>query len=232
MNIKFKLKTKLSDDFKSKKISTIYDIDVVEKGSFDVSIENCDFKTKYNIGLIIGNSGTGKSSVLREYFGYKPEEVDLSKSVVQHLNHLKISEIEDVLYSNCLSDIPAWLKPMSVLSNGQRARALQSIELSKDKDIYFFDEFTSVVDRLTAMSISKNFSKYVKKADKKVVIASCHYDIIEDLKPDWILDLNELTFTKDIEKYYSKKKESNLQLGNLKEKNSNEAGQCLASFII
>jgi hypothetical protein len=51
------------------------------------------------------------------------------------------------------------------------------------------DEFTSVVDRSVAKSCSSAIHRYIKKHNlKSVVFASCHYDIIDWLRPDWVFD--------------------------------------------
>jgi GNAT superfamily N-acetyltransferase len=51
------------------------------------------------------------------------------------------------------------------------------------------DEFTSVVDRNVAKSCANSIRRYVdQKNIKGLVFASCHYDIIEWLRPDWVFD--------------------------------------------
>lgn len=55
----------------------------------------------------------------------------------------------------------------------------------------YIDEFTSVVDRNVAKSIAKNVASYVRKHNLRLVIASCHFDIIDYLNPDYIFNLNK-----------------------------------------
>jgi ABC-type ATPase with predicted acetyltransferase domain len=53
------------------------------------------------------------------------------------------------------------------------------------------DEFTSVIDRQIAKVGALAFGKnWRRNKGKKVVLLSCHYDIIEWLQPDWVYDVN------------------------------------------
>jgi GNAT superfamily N-acetyltransferase len=58
-----------------------------------------------------------------------------------------------------------------------------------DQQINVIDEFTSVVDRNTAKSLSLNIRKHFDELNlESLYIASCHRDIIEYLQPDYIYD--------------------------------------------
>jgi GNAT superfamily N-acetyltransferase len=79
--------------------------------------------------------------------------------------------------------------PYDKLSNGEQFRCDLARQL---KDNALIDEYTSVVNRDVAHSTSNAFRRYVNKNNLKgIVIASCHYDILEWLRPDWVFD----TFT-------------------------------------
>lgn len=86
------------------------------------------------------------------------------------------------------STVPNWLTPFDKLSNGQQARAELAyvIGRAKEQDLVLYDEFTSVVDRNVAKAMANSLQKYVRRHNKKIVLASCHFDIIPWLKPDWI----------------------------------------------
>jgi GNAT superfamily N-acetyltransferase len=62
--------------------------------------------------------------------------------------------------------------------------------LSIHQGINTIDEFTSVVDRNTAKSLSWALRKYYNKTKtpEQVFIASCHHDVEEWLLPDYIYD--------------------------------------------
>src|SRR6267378_5891963 len=144
----------------------------------------------YNIGLIVGPSGSGKTLLLNSVFG-TPAILGWShKSVIDDFpSVLSMEDISRVCQSVGFNTIPSWLRPFSVLSNGERFRAETArILLSSDKSPITVDEFTSVVDRQVAQFACHAIPRYVRESKKKLVVASCHYDIIPWLQPDWILE--------------------------------------------
>jgi ABC-type ATPase involved in cell division len=145
----------------------------------------------FNIGLIVGNSGSGKSLLLKEYFQEpsKPEWTS-NKSIVSHFNSYE--EACEKLFAVGLSSVPTICRPYHVLSNGEKYRADVSRCL---KDYSVIDEFTSVVNRETAYGICVAIKKYIKtKNIKNVVLASCHFDIVDWLSPDWVFNTNNNDF--------------------------------------
>lgn len=197
MDINITLKTKADNNFIHSKIKSNFDLDIHSKLTHEIKIKDCDFSSDYGIGLIVGNSGSGKSSILKEVFNLKEEKgINKNKSIATLIEELGLtySEMENVLFSVGLSSIPCWVKPIKILSNGEQARASIAFELSKKKEIYIFDEFTSVLNREVGKIISKNLNTFIKKTGKKCIIASCHFDIIDWLKPCWIVDTNKEEF--------------------------------------
>ena len=61
-----------------------------------------------------------------------------------------------------------------------------------EKNFVVFDEFTSVVDRQVAQTACLAIQKAVKRANKKFIAVSCHYDILDWLQPDWVFDTNTM----------------------------------------
>tara|TARA_A100001388_G_scaffold230025_1_gene181974 strand:- start:22668 stop:23942 length:1275 start_codon:yes stop_codon:yes gene_type:complete len=137
---------------------------------------------EFNIGLIVGSSGSGKSSILKQ-FG--EEEKPVWKENYSIASHFKDeSDAIDRLSATGLNSVPTWAKPRDVVSNGEGFRADLARKLG---DGAVVDEFTSVVNRNVAKSCSTSIAKYIRKNDiKNVVLASCHNDIIEWLEPDWV----------------------------------------------
>lgn len=107
-----------------------------------------------------------------------------------------MESIARVCQSVGFNTIPAWLRPYSVLSNGERFRAEIARRLLSPSDYIIIDEFTSVVDRQVAQITSDAVQRYIRSTNSKdvsprplrLVAASCHYDIIDWLQPDWILE--------------------------------------------
>lgn len=138
----------------------------------------------FSIGLIVGPSGSGKSTLLRSIGLVEQIEWRSGQSVASHF-----ADADDAikrLAAVGLNSIPAWCRPFDVLSTGEMFRAEMARRL---KDGACIDEFTSVVDRNVARSCSAAIHRYIKEAGlQKIVFATCHYDVIPWLDPDWVYD--------------------------------------------
>lgn len=146
----------------------------------------------WNIMLICGKSGSGKSTILREIGNIKPIEYDYNKAVISQFDGYTEEEVCDLLGGVGLSSVPTWLRKPQELSNGERARLdlCKAIYDAGKGQIIYVDEFTSVVNRDVAKSMSYALQRYIRQKDLKIVIASCHFDIIEWLNPNYIFNLN------------------------------------------
>ena len=146
----------------------------------------------WNIMLICGKSGSGKSTILREIGNVKPIEYDYNKAVISQFDGYTEEEVCDLLGGVGLSSVPTWLRKPQELSNGERARLdlCKAIYDAGKGQIIYVDEFTSVVNRDVAKSMSHALQRYIRQKDLKIVIASCHFDIIEWLNPNYISNLN------------------------------------------
>lgn len=210
--------------------------------NFDLDIEhiqenfvgNIDIEDKeWNVGLIVGSSGTGKSTIAKECFpnhyikGYEYKE----KSIVDDMPKNKsIKEIEKTFTSVGFASPPSWLKPYDVLSNGEKMRVDLARSILEDKEVIVFDEFTSVVNREVAKTSSYAISKAVRKQNKKFIAVACHKDIIDWLEPDWIYDTDEKRFF--FAKANIKDQESNLKYIGLITRLKNQHGKYLGNTII
>jgi GNAT superfamily N-acetyltransferase len=95
-----------------------------------------------------------------------------------------------------LTSVPCWIRPAYTLSNGQKARAECALQMARNDDqIIIIDEWTSVVDRTVAKVMSHCIQKHARKTNKRIILLSCHYDVIEWLNPDWIIDANKQEYT-------------------------------------
>ncbi len=145
----------------------------------------------WNIGLILGPSGSGKSTMLRALFGEPWQSPPpTNRAIVDEFpKELSIKEITSLLSSVGFSSPPAWLRPRATLSNGQRFRAEMAMALAfalRDGSLLLLDEFSSVVDRHAAQMGCVAFAKKVQQSKIRLVVASCHEDILEWLQPDWV----------------------------------------------
>lgn len=148
------------------------------------------------IGMIVGPSGSGKSRLLDTLYPERAEPAWGRGALVDDFPAgMQISEITGVLTSVGLSSPPAWVRAHATLSNGEQFRAELAWRLLADPgDVVAIDEFTSVVDRTVAHVASAAVAKYVRRAERKLVVAACHYDIIEWLQPDWLYDTGTQSF--------------------------------------
>jgi len=138
----------------------------------------------FKIGVIVGSSGSGKSTMLKEFGVEENPEWEINKSIISHFETPDIGI--NKLMAVGLNSIPSWYKPYHVLSNGEKFRADLARKLKSNCVI---DEYTSVVDRNVAKAASVSLSRYVKKNDvTNVILSTCHRDIIDWLEPDWVLD--------------------------------------------
>jgi hypothetical protein len=138
----------------------------------------------FQIGVITGASGSGKSVLLREFGGEQPVEWQRNRSIASHFPSAE--KAAEMLYAAGLSTIPTWRKPYNALSNGQQFRADLARRLG---DGAVVDEFTSVVDRNVAVAASHAIRAWATRAKvQRMVFASCHRDVVAWLRPDWVID--------------------------------------------
>ena len=139
----------------------------------------------WSIGLIVGPSGSGKTQLLKDNYGITEFPIwNTNKAIVSHFTDH--NSAIDCFSAVGLNSVPSWCKPFHVLSNGEQFRANMARMLSNNSS---FDEFTSVVDRTVAKSCSHAIQRYIRKNTiSGIVFATCHYDVLEWLQPDWCFD--------------------------------------------
>lgn len=191
----------VNNNFKNEKIKSIFDIKdnkIVFKKEHKLFYDEIE---KWNIGVIIGNSGSGKTSLAkqiaeRESIKVIEKNIWNDDSIINNFNGA-INEILDFLSSIGLNTQPSYLKPYSVLSNGEKMRVDVARSIFEN-DYIIIDEFTSVVDRDIAKIICMCVKKLIVKKQKKVIFVSCHKDFLEWLEPDWFYDIDKKEFIKDL----------------------------------
>lgn len=187
-------KTKPKKTFRVASIMGKFDLKdnyIEEKFIGNIDIEDKNWK----IGVIVGSSGTGKTTIAKNLF--KKDYIEKYKYSAESIlddfdKSFTVDDIVKTFNSVGFSSPPSWLKPYSVLSQGEKMRVDLARSIMEKKDLIVFDEFTSVVDRDVAKIGSAAISKTIKRTDKKFIAVSCHYDIIEWLEPDWVFDANEM----------------------------------------
>ena len=165
---------------------------IIEHFKGDINIDD-----NWQVGLIVGKSGTGKTTIAKQLFNdayitnfkYNAETIldDMPKEC-------SLEQITNAFNSVGFSSPPSWLKPYSVLSNGQKMRVDLARAILDEKKFFVFDEFTSVVDRNVAKIGSFAMQKAIRKTNKKFIAVTCHHDVEDWLLPDWVFNTDTMTF--------------------------------------
>ena len=141
---------------------------------------------KDGIVLVVGTSGSGKSTILRSLGEHVQPKIEFYNTVIENFSTPERGE--ELLLACGLRSIPTWFRSPHTLSNGEHHRFEMAMCL--DQGISTIDEFTSVVDRDTAKSLAYSVRKYYDQrgTTEPLYIASCHRDIIDWLDPEWVYD--------------------------------------------
>ena len=185
--------------FRTEKVAGMFDVPVTQKlrkrWHIDMPIE----QKEWQIGLIVGASGTGKTTIAKRVFGQSAYHEGYKWSAPSVLDDfdqaLSATEITNALSHVGFSSPPAWLLPYKSLSNGQKFRCELARCLVDDRKLVVFDEFTSVVDRTVAKVSSHTTQKAIRKTEKQFVAVTCHYDVEGWLQPDWVYDVSAGSFS-------------------------------------
>lgn len=157
----------------------------------NIHLERFDFE--WQIGVIYGGSGSGKSTLLKQFGEISQPEFSKTKPLISNFDFVEPKDAAMLLASMGLASVPSWLRPFHTLSNGEQYRATLAYIVGKaqDNELILVDEYTSVVDRDVAKAMSNALQKYIRRTKKKIILASCHFDIMDWLQPDWIYSPNK-----------------------------------------
>ena len=193
------------DDYDSYRAARVKSLFNAENGcNFNLDVE-IDLSGEWNIGVVVGPSGSGKTSVGRRIFGENTEIHDYykrwphDKPIIDAIVPTgSFDEVTGALASVGLGDVPAWLRPFHVLSNGEQFRAGLARLICEKPQQVVIDEFTSVIDRRIALIGSQAFQKAWRRNNPtgKAVLLTPHYDILDWVQPDWLLDLRTGKFAR------------------------------------
>jgi ABC-type glutathione transport system ATPase component len=186
------------DSYRAARVKSMFN---AESGANWQKTVSLDLPEEWGVGLIIGKSGSGKTSLGKKIFQtdkiYSPyDNWPKNKPIIDCISpDGNFDAVTSALSGVGLGDVPSWLRPFHALSNGQQFRAGLARVLCEAPNEVVIDEFTSVVDRQIAKIGAMAFGKaWRRNKGKKAVLLSCHYDVIEWLQPDWVynIDTNEL----------------------------------------
>lgn len=189
------------DDFNSYRAARVKSLFNVDSGANFTLQADLDLESApWQIGVIVGPSGSGKSSMGNALWGrealYAPAwPADLP--VIEAITPAgSFDAVTAALSSVGLGSVPTWLRPYQVLSNGEQFRANLARLIAEAPERAVLDEFSSVVDRQIAQIGAGAFAKAWRRTAGQVVLLSCHYDILDWVQPDWVFDTGTGKFTR------------------------------------
>jgi ABC-type ATPase involved in cell division/GNAT superfamily N-acetyltransferase len=185
--------------YRSARVRSLFNVSEDQGSSHSISIDAPLDEKEWQIGLVVGASGTGKTTLGSLLFGggkvHKGFEWDSTKPIIDEIGEGKdFNSVTASLAGVGLGSVPSWLRPYHVLSMGEKFRAEMARVIIEEPEEIVIDEFTSVIDRQIAQVGSSAFSKAWRRTSGKAILLSCHYDIIDWLCPDWIIDTNDWSF--------------------------------------
>lgn len=146
---------------------------------------------------ITGQSGSGKSTVLRELCvqmeaaGKKVADLDrvelLDMPLIDQIGKTT-SEALGFLSIAGLNDAYLFIRSPKELSDGQRYRFRLAKIIESGADVWSADEFLAVLDRVTAKVIAFNLQKIARKMGATLIVATTHTDMVDDLAPTLFID--------------------------------------------
>lgn len=145
------------------------------------SIEN------WNVCVILGPSGTGKTTSLKR-FG-DPSDIEINPNVPV----IDLTGDPDTLipmFRKCgFGSVPSWCLPYYKLSNGERYRVQIALKLLRGDNPVILDEFGSYLDGPSAVFLASLVKKLAKTTGRKFLIASLNPVIAQELEPDELIEL-------------------------------------------
>lgn len=189
-------------DFNTYRAARVKSLFNAENGcNFDLSADITP-GTDWNIGVVVGPSGSGKSSIGRVIFGEDlihdytkgwPDDLPIVDAIAPGGD---FNEVTGALSAVGLGSVPVWLRPFRVLSNGEQFRAGLARLVCEKPSRVVVDEFTSVIDRQIAKVGCQAFQKTWRRSNPsgQCVVLTPHYDILDWLEPDWVFDTKDGIF--------------------------------------
>jgi ABC-type lipoprotein export system ATPase subunit len=191
------VETAVSQSVRARQVSAMFDVPAQEKCTLRWHVDLPIEQEPWNVGLIVGPSGSGKSTLARRLFGEQSALTWGAPSVIDDFGDShSIQAISETCQAVGFNTIPAWLRPYAVLSNGEKFRVEMARLLLEGGELVVVDEFTSVVDRQVAQIGSHAVQKHIRRKSARFVAVTCHYDVVDWLQPDWVLDMATMSFTR------------------------------------
>lgn len=185
--------------YRAARVKSLFNVETGQ--SFDLVADLPLEGREWQIGVVVGPSGSGKSSIGRALcedpdHWWEPSDWPADRPIIDAIAPTAaFDEVTGALAAVGLGSVPPWLRPYHVLSTGERFRADLARLVCEAPAFAVVDEFTSVVDRQIACVGAHAFAKAWRRTDGQAVLLSCHYDILDWVQPDWVFDTAAGTFS-------------------------------------
>ena len=151
-----------------------------------------------SIILLSGPSGSGKSTLLNKIAQEASVPIwvgrgrfPANRAVVDAIDARgSLSTALEILTACGLGEPRLWVRQYTDLSDGERfraglARAVgTAFEADHKKCTILCDEFSAILHRRAAKAVAYNLRKLVTRHGLRLVVATTHEDIVDDLQPD------------------------------------------------
>ena len=199
MRIEIRHRCDDSSSYRAARVKSLFNCETGANFSLDAElpIERGDWR----IGVVVGPSGSGKSSIGAAIWGeaavYRPTGWPGDAPIIDAIAADGAFDAATAALSAVgLGSVPAWLRPYAVLSTGERFRADLARVICDAPRRVVIDEFSSVVDRQIARVGAGAFAKAWRRGGEhapdrdpgQAVLLTCHYDVLDWLEPDWVFD--------------------------------------------
>jgi ABC-type ATPase involved in cell division len=201
MRVVIRHHTPAVDSYRAARVKSLFNVTDEQATRFALDADLDIDDTDWRIGVVVGPSGSGKSSIGRALWDgaafYSGDNWPDDKPIIDAIAPAgDFTAATAALSAAGLGDVPVWLRPYRVLSTGQRFRADLARILAEHPARVVVDEFTSVVDRQIARVGAGAFAKAWRRGTGQAVLLTCHYDVLDWLEPDWVYDTATGTFTR------------------------------------
>ncbi|HKD36506.1 MAG TPA: hypothetical protein VKB78_06885, partial [Pirellulales bacterium] len=126
----------LYDSFRVQQVAGMFDVPLADKLSERFSMELPPLGDNWRIGLIVGPSASGKTTLARRLFGdalVERVEWPADRAVIDCFDEMPVREITGLFTAVGFSSPPSWIKPYCVLSGGERFRCDLARALSRGR---------------------------------------------------------------------------------------------------
>lgn len=150
-----------------------------------------------DVVYVTGQSGAGKSTVLRELQRQMAEEgrvvADIDKVELEDkplTDQIGATQEQGLAYLSLagINDAYLYLRKPAELSDGQRYRFRLAKLIESGAKVWVADEFLAVLDRTAAKIIAYTLQKTARQVGATLLVATTHTDMVADLAPSLYIE--------------------------------------------